>query len=121
MSHGLKAVLVVVAVVADPSFDVDGCVPLVTNPGDLIIFAPRTFHGAFPVPRGFNDVRHSANFGLRQQPFMTGASADCPLLAPWARSLQAAQLEDALPDHLKRFARLYPGSPAGPRQPAALL
>ena len=107
--------------VTDPSFDVDGCVPLVTGPGDMIIFAPRTFHAAFPMPRDFDDVRHSANFGLRREPFMTGASPDCPLLAPWVRSLKAAQLEEALPEHLKRFAKRYPGYPSGSRQPAARL
>jgi ectoine hydroxylase-related dioxygenase (phytanoyl-CoA dioxygenase family) len=50
---------------ATQDFDIPGCVPIYSSPADLIIFAARTLHAAFPVPESFEDVRHSVAVGLR--------------------------------------------------------
>jgi hypothetical protein len=44
-------------------FDVPGCVPIWSAPNDLVLFACRTYHNAFPTPPDWGDVRHSV--GLR--------------------------------------------------------
>ena len=37
------------------------------------MWAARTYHAAFPLLPDFVGARHSANFGLRAQPGVTGA------------------------------------------------
>ena len=41
--------------------------------GTRIVWAARTYHAAFPLLPDFEGARHSANFGLRAQPGVTGA------------------------------------------------
>ena len=97
------------------SFDVPGCVPIVSEPGDLILFAARTYHAVFPMPAEWDDVRRSANFGLRAQPGHDDTVAPgVHWLAPWPRSAGAKRLEASLPAQLKKFASHYPGYPDTP-------
>ena len=50
-----------------PMLSVRGC------GGTRIVWAARTYHAAFPLLPDFEGARHSANFGLRAQPGVTGA------------------------------------------------
>ena len=59
------------------SFDVPGCVPIVAAPGDMIVWALRTYHAAFPLLDSWGDARHSANFGL------AGSEPDLVLALLW--------------------------------------
>lgn len=79
--------------------DVPGIVPLFTDPGDLIIFASRTYHGVYPhngtEPRyscacNFRPGRHSIN-------------------APWALSEQAQKFIDSQPAHVRPLVEYYAG------------
>ena len=68
-------------------FDIPGVVPIYCGPRDLIIFAARTMHAAFPVPDDFPDVRHSVGVGLRstralQGDFEGATVAECPWPIP---------------------------------------
>ena len=46
-------------------FDIPGLVPLFTNPGDMIVFAHRTYHGAFP--NQIDEIRLSCGVGFRHR------------------------------------------------------
>ena len=72
---------------AASDFDIPGVVPIYCGPQDLIIFAARTMHAAFPVPDDFPDVRHSVGVGLRstrslQGDFEGATVAECPWPIP---------------------------------------
>ena len=79
--------------------DVPGIVPLFTDPGDLIVFASRTYHGVYPhhgsEPRfscaaNFRAGRHSIN-------------------APWPLTDSAQKFIDAQPAHIKPLVEYYTG------------
>ena len=78
--------------------DVPGIVPLFTDPGDLIIFAARTYHAAFP--HGGDEPRLSCGFIFR--PTQTKVSV------PWQIPESAHSFMAELPAHLKSFVKDYP-------------
>jgi len=80
-------------------FDVPGLVPLFTDPGDEIIFAPRTYHAAFP--NQINQVRLSCGIGFRPRSHRIDA--------PWPLSDSAQAFVKALPQHLQPLAKDYVG------------
>ena len=45
-------------------FDIPGLVPFFTNPGDMIVFAHRTYHGAFP--NQIDEIRLSCGVGFSE-------------------------------------------------------
>ncbi|MBA2481413.1 MAG: phytanoyl-CoA dioxygenase family protein [Planctomycetes bacterium] len=79
--------------------DVPGMVPLHTEPGDLAIFAARTYHAAFPH-RG-DRPRLSLGIGLRPR----SERFDIP----WPLPESSRRFIAALPERLQRFADGYPG------------
>ncbi|MCZ6634038.1 MAG: phytanoyl-CoA dioxygenase family protein [bacterium] len=78
-------------------FDIPGLVPLFTNPGDMIVFAHRTYHGAFP--NRLDEVRLSCAIGFRDR--------NHQIDIPWEIPEVGKQFLDALPDHLKKYTDGY--------------
>lgn len=78
-------------------FDIPGLVPLFTNPGDMIVFAHRTYHGAFPNRE--DEVRLSCAVGFRDR--------NHQIDIPWEIPEVGRQFLDALPDHLQRYTHGY--------------
>jgi len=68
--------------------DVPGCIPLYTDPGDLIIFAARTYHGVFP--HNGVEPRMSCAFIMRPRSHR--------MTAPWPLSDQARKFVADLPE-----------------------
>ena len=86
---------------AEPSaydgFDIPGLVPLFTNPGDMIIFAHRTYHGAFPNKS--DDVRLSCAIGFRDQRNRIDVL--------WEIPESGRQFLDDLPERLQKYVDGY--------------
>ena len=80
-------------------FDMPGLVPLFTEPGDCILFADRTFHGAFP--NGEERTRLSCGCGFRKKSDVIDA--------PWELPATARAFVDALPERHKRYVDGYTG------------
>ena len=80
-------------------FDIPGLVPFFTCPGDMIVFAHRTYHGAFS--NALEADRLSCAIGFRRR--------DHRIEAPWDLPESARAFIDALPDHLKHYADGYTG------------
>ena len=80
-------------------FDMPGLVPLFTEPGDCILFADRTFHGAFP--NGEERTRLSCGCGFRKKSDVIDA--------PWELPATARAFVDALPGRHKRYVDGYTG------------
>ena len=80
-------------------FDIPGLVPFFTDPNDMIIFAARTYHGAFS--NGEKRVRLSCAVGFRPTSRRTQA--------PWALPESAQKFVRSLPAHLKRYVDGYTG------------
>ena len=80
-------------------FDIPGLVPLFTDPGDCILFADRTFHGAFPNRE--DQTRLSCGVGFRKQSDVIDA--------PWELPATARAFVDALPERHKRYVDGYTG------------
>jgi ectoine hydroxylase-related dioxygenase (phytanoyl-CoA dioxygenase family) len=80
-------------------FDIPGLVPLFTDPGDCILFADRTFHGAFP--NGEERTRLSCGCGFRKKSDVIDA--------PWELPATARAFIDALPERHKRYVDGYTG------------
>jgi hypothetical protein len=80
-------------------FDIPGLVPLFTDPGDCILFADRTFHGAFP--NGEERTRLSCGCGFRKKSDVIDA--------PWELPATARAFVDALPERHKRYVDGYTG------------
>jgi len=81
------------------AMDVPGIVPFITDPGDLIIFADRTYHGVFP--HNGTEARNSVGFILRP--------TDPPFPVPWKLSDETLRSLESVPDHLKRYFDGYTG------------
>ena len=92
-------------------FDIPGCVPIYAEPNDLLIFAARTLHAAFPVPEDFPDVRHSVGVGLRSTHALQGIEggvSECP----WPIPSSARRLIDHCPTPgIERYLAGYWGFP----------
>lgn len=80
-------------------FDVPGLVPLFTEPGDMILFAHRTFHAAFA--NRTDQVRLSCALGFRPKSYK--------IEAPWPLPQTARDLVAALPERLQPFVEEYTG------------
>ncbi len=80
-------------------FDIPGLVPFFTNPGDMIVFAHRTYHGAFP--NQIDEARLSCAIGFRRR--------DYQLKAPWPLPESSKAFVSALPEHLKCYTEGYTG------------
>lgn len=80
-------------------FDIPGLVPFFTDPGDCIIFAHRTYHGAFP--NNEDHQRLSCALGFRDKKHV--------IEPPWALPESARALMAGLPAHLQRYVDGYPG------------
>lgn len=79
--------------------DVPGMVPLFTEPGDLIIFAARTYHAAFPHTG--DELRMTCGFVCR--PGWTSYPV------PWPLPESARRFVESLPERLRPFVRHYTG------------
>ena len=71
--------------------DVPGVVPLFTDPGDMIIFAARTYHGVFP--HNGDEPRYSCALGFRPH--------RRPWPVPWPMPESARKLGANLPPKLR--------------------
>jgi len=81
-------------------WDVPGIVPLFTDPGDMILFASRTYHYAFPH-RG-DQPRHSCGGpGLVPKAWDT--------FSPWPLPERTRRFIDQLPERFKPYAEGYGG------------
>ena len=78
-------------------FDIPGLVPLFTNPGDMIVFAHRTYHGAFP--NQIDEIRLSCGVGFR--------SRDHHIDIPWKIPNEGKQFLTDLPPHLHQYTHGY--------------
>ena len=83
--------------------DMPGTVPLFTEPGDLIIFAARTYHGAFP--HGGDEPRLSCGFIFRP--------TQEKLSIPWQLPESAHQFMEGLSPQLQHFVEDYPSIDIG--------
>lgn len=80
-------------------FDIPGLVPLFTDPGDCIIFAHRTFHGAFP--NGEDQQRLSCAVGFRPKTHVIDA--------PWDLPDSSRRFIKALPERFQSLTEGYTG------------
>ena len=78
-------------------FDVPGIVPLFTDPGDMIIFAHRTYHAAFPNQT--DRVRLSCAIGFRDRKHQIDI--------PWQMPEEGQRFLDELPPHLQKYTHGY--------------
>ncbi len=78
-------------------FDIPGLVPLFTNPGDMIVFAHRTYHGAFP--NQLDEIRLSCAVGFR--------SRHHRLDIPWEIPDEGKRFLAELPPHLHQYTQGY--------------
>ena len=78
-------------------FDVPGCVPLFTNGGDMIVFAHRTYHGAFP--NQLDEIRLSCAIGFRDRSHHIDI--------PWEIPEVGKQFLSDLPSHLHKYTQGY--------------
>ena len=107
-------------------FDIPGLIPLFTDPGDMIVFAHRTYHGAFPnglaEPRlscaiGFRDRNHRIDVPGRYRRGAAGSSPNCPpTCGATATGTRASTWPGGGSSLTPRTGTTPPrGSPAGPR------
>jgi ectoine hydroxylase-related dioxygenase (phytanoyl-CoA dioxygenase family) len=75
--------------------DVPGCVPIVSEPGDMVCFASRTYHANMAT----NERRYACGFGFRPKRIRIDT--------PWPLPDAAKALRDRLPEHLKHFTDGY--------------
>ena len=78
-------------------FDIPGLVPLFTSGGDMIVFAHRTYHGAFA--NSTDQVRLSCGVGFRPR--------DHRIEAPWEIPEAGQWFLENLPEHLRRYTDGY--------------
>ena len=78
-------------------FDIPGLVPLFTNPGDMIVFAHRTYHGAFP--NQIDKIRLSCAIGFRSRAHHIDI--------PWEIPDDGRQFLADLPPHFQQYTHGY--------------
>ena len=78
-------------------FDIPGLVPLFTDGGDMIVFAHRTYHGAFP--NLINKTRLSCAIGFRNR--------NRKIDVPWEIPPVGVSFLKNLPEHLQRYTHGY--------------
>tara|TARA_B100001013_G_scaffold343493_1_gene271334 strand:- start:211 stop:1062 length:852 start_codon:yes stop_codon:yes gene_type:complete len=79
-------------------FDIPGLVPFFTDPGDFIIFAARTYHGAFPNTGPVQRISVGLNFRPRG-----------PVNGDWPLSETAQAFMNDAPAHMQPFLYHYTG------------
>jgi len=84
---------------AHVGMDVPGMVPLVTEPGDLIVFAHRTYHAAYPNRSDRVRLSCGLNFRPRSE----------HIDAPWQLPESAKAFIDSLPPRLQPLVENYTG------------
>lgn len=77
--------------------DVPGAIPVITEPGDLIIFTTETFHAA--GPNRIDQDRLSCGIGFRPR--------SAHIEAPWPMPAPAQALAEHIPDEFKSFMDGY--------------
>jgi len=90
------------------SHDVPGLVPMFTDPGDMIVFAHRTYHWAFG--NTLDDVRLSCAIGFRDR--------NHKIDIPWEIPEAGQRFLEKLPDHLHRYVDGYTSIDVGWRPQA---
>ena len=80
------------------AMDIPGVFPLFTDPGDLIIFAGRTYHGVYP--HGGNETRLSCAFAFR--------SGRRPHPTPWPLPESARRFIQSAPPAIRPLVEHYP-------------
>jgi ectoine hydroxylase-related dioxygenase (phytanoyl-CoA dioxygenase family) len=80
-------------------FDVPGMMPVLSDPGDLLFFAPRTYHGVFP--HNGDEPRLSCGVAFRP--------AEVSISAPWPLPESAQRFVDNVPESLKPYVEGYTG------------
>ena len=78
-------------------FDIPGLVPLFTGGGDMIVFAHRTYHGAFP--NQIDEVRLSCAIGFRDKTHRIDV--------PWEIPEEGERFLQNLPVHLQCYTDGY--------------
>ena len=78
-------------------FDIPGLVPLFTDPGDMIVFAHRTYHGAFP--NQIDAIRLSCAIGFRDRSHHIDI--------PWAIPEAGKQFLAELPAQFQHYTHGY--------------
>ena len=78
-------------------FDIPGLVPLFTGGGDMIVFAHRTYHGAFP--NQIDEVRLSCAIGFRDKTHRIDV--------PWEIPEEGERFLQNLPEHLQCYTDGY--------------
>lgn len=78
-------------------FDIPGLVPLFAGGGDMIVFAHRTYHGAFP--NRLQEPRLSCGVGFRDRRHRIDVPWEIPQSGRW--------FLEHLPDHLKVYTDGY--------------
>ncbi len=78
-------------------FDIPGLIPLFTDPGDMIVFAHRTYHGAFP--NNLDAPRLSCAIGFRDR--------NHRIEVPWEIPERGQRFLADLPAHLQRYVDGY--------------
>ena len=84
---------------ARDAMDVPNMVPVVADPGDMILFAARTYHAAFPNRSA--KPRLSCGIGFRPR-----ANA---LEVPWVATESARKLVECVPARYKAYVEDYKG------------
>lgn len=82
-----------------PHLDVPGAVALLTDPGDMIIFAARTYH--YATAHNGQYPRRSCALGLR--------AGQSEFKVPWGPSESTSFLKRVVPDHYKPYLEHYVG------------
>ncbi len=77
--------------------DVPGCIEVIADPGDLICFAPLTWHTNMAT----EERRYSCGIGFRPK--------SIKIKAPWPLPITAQRMIERLPKHLKSYANGYTG------------
>jgi hypothetical protein len=78
--------------------DVPGMLPVITEPGDVIIFNGRTYHGVFP--HHGSEIRLTCGLGVR--------SESTPMNPPWAMPERGRRFLAGLPEELRPWFAGYP-------------
>lgn len=78
-------------------FDIPGLVPLFTNGGDMIVFAHRTYHGAFP--NQLDETRLSCAIGFRDR--------NHRIDIPWEIPEDGQRFLAEIPEHLQQYTDGY--------------
>jgi hypothetical protein len=78
--------------------DVPGMLPLHTDPGDIIIFSGRTYHGVFP--HGGDEIRLTCGLAVR--------SEHTPMPSPWPMPEKGKRFLTNLPADLRPWFDGYP-------------